>query len=54
MKGEKFITGITVNLYFFEAKIQTLYAFMHCTQQNKMPGEFLIFTLFNCFGNKKI
>ena len=36
MKGEKFIAGMTVNLYFFEAKIQTAVCIhaLHATKQN--------------------
>lgn len=36
MKGEKFITGMTVNLYFFEGKIQTTVSIhaLHATKQN--------------------
>ena len=55
MKGEKFITGMTVNLHFFEEKNSN--SCMHsCIAHNKtkMPGEFLIFASLNCCGNKKI
>lgn len=36
MKGEKLITGMTINLYFFERKTQTAVSIhaLHSTKQN--------------------